>query len=307
MPLDLPSFDSSLIKPTQLPPLRRLLALMLLSGALQVSLPAYAFEQIGANTAPPPLPLAKHYSSSYNPAGYLVSEKLDGVRAYWDGKNLRFRSGRLIHAPAWFTAPFPAHPLDGELWMGRRTFERLSAAVRRQEPVDAEWKGIVYQLYELPNAEGDFTARIAALQAIAAQTAVPWLKVLPQVRVKDNAALQLKLMQVSRDGGEGLVLHRADATWQVGRSDVLLKLKPQHDAEAVVVAHEPGKGKYEGMLGALVVMTSDGRRLRLGSGFSDEQRRNPPAIGSTVTYRYRDLTSTGLPKFASFLRVRESE
>jgi DNA ligase-1 len=87
----------------------------------------------------------------------------------------------------------------------------------------------------------------------------------------------------------------------------LLKLKPQLDAEATVVAHEAGQGKYRGVLGALVVMTPEGRQFRLGTGFTDAMRRHPPAIGSTVTYRYRDLTSTGLPKFASFWRVRESE
>jgi DNA ligase 1 len=110
-----------------------------------------------------------------------------------------------------------------------------------------------------------------------------------------------------REGGEGLMLHRADTVWQSGRSDILLKLKPQLDTEAIVVAHEPGSGKYEGMLGALIVMTPEGKRFRLGTGFSDAQRRNPPPIGSMVTYRYRDMTSTGLPKFASFVRMRESE
>ena len=236
-----------------------------------------------------------------------MSEKLDGVRALWDGTNLRFRSGRLIHAPAWFTAPLPTHALDGELWMGRDTFERLSAAVRRHTPLDAQWKAITYQVYELPGGEGSFSERIAALQASAARVPVSWLQVLPQVRVKDRAALKLKLAQVARAGGEGLMLHRADALWQTGRSDVLLKLKPHEDAEALVVAHVAGKGKYQGMLGALVVVTPQGRRFRLGTGFSDAQRRDPPTVGSTVTYRYRDFTSTGLPKFASFLRIRESE
>lgn len=103
------------------------------------------------------------------------------------------------------------------------------------------------------------------------------------------------------------MLHRADAAWQTGRSDVLLKMKPQHDTEAVVVAHVPGKGKYEGMLGALVVETPEGRRFRLGTGFSDAQRKAPPPVGSTVTYRYRDVTANGVPRFASFLRVRERE
>ncbi len=280
---------------------RHLFALLLL-GILQASIPVHA-----SDSAAPPLLLARHYADRYDPADYLVSEKLDGVRASWDGTRLQFRSGRQIHAPAWFTASFPAQALDGELWMGRRSFERLSAAVRRQEPVDAEWKDVVYHLYELPGGEGSFSERIARLQTLAANAAVPWLQVLPQVRVKDHATLKRKLAQVVRDGGEGLMLHRADAMWQTGRSDLLLKMKPQHDAEATVVAHEQGQGKYRDMLGALVVMTPDGRRFRLGTGFTDAQRRQPPAIGSTVTYRYREMTGTGLPRFASFLRVRERE
>jgi DNA ligase-1 len=290
------------MKPAQLLPVRRLLILMLLSGALQAPVQASA-----ASVTATPLLLAEHYAENHDPAEYLVSEKLDGVRAYWDGTCLRFRSGRIIPAPVWFTAALPALALDGELWMGRRSFERLSAAVRRQEPVEAEWKDIVYHLYELPGGEGSFSDRLARLQAIAAQAAVPWLQVLPQVRVSDQATLKRKLAQVVRDGGEGLMLHRADAPWQTGRSDVLLKMKPQHDAEAVVIAYEEGRGKYHGMLGALVVATPEGRRFRLGTGFTDAQRRAPPSIGSTITYRYRELTGTGLPRFASFLRVRETE
>jgi DNA ligase-1 len=286
-----------------------MLVLLFLCGALQPCAPTHAASHAVVDDASiaPSLLLAQNYSEGYDLSHYLVSEKLDGVRAYWDGRQLRFRSGKLIHAPAWFTARFPAHPLDGELWMGRHSFERLSAAVRRQEPVDEEWKDITYQLYELPDGAGGFSERIAALQASVAQAAVPWLRVLAQERVSDEAALKLKLTSVVRDGGEGLMLHRADAPWQTGRSDILLKLKPQLDAEAVVVAHEPGQGKYEGMLGALIVRTPEGRRFRIGTGFSDAQRRYPPAIGSTITYRYRDLTSTGLPKFASFLRPRGSE
>ncbi|MGN6388600.1 MAG: DNA ligase [Burkholderiaceae bacterium] len=296
------------LPPLRLPPLRRLLALLVVSGMLQPWTPAQAAAHapVDAGHAPPVL-LAQPYSDKYDLADYLVSEKLDGVRAVWDGETLRFRSGRRIHAPDWFTARLPRHALDGELWMGRHRFDVLSAAVRRQEPVDAEWRQITYQLYELPGGEGRFDERLAALRASVAQAGAPWLQVVAQERVPDRAALQRKLDAVVRAGGEGLMLHRADAAWQTGRSDVLLKLKPQRDAEAVVVEHEPGQGKYRGMLGALVVMTPDGRRFRLGTGFSDEERRHPPAIGSTVTYRYRDVTSTGLPKFASFLRVRGSE
>lgn len=297
------------MKPDRRLLLYRLLALLLFSGLLQTSALTHSAGAgtPGADIAAPPVLLAQTYTEQYDVADYLVSEKLDGVRALWDGKSLRFRSGRPIHAPAWFTGPLPAHPLDGELWMGRDSFERLSAAVRRLEPLDSEWKTITYQVYELPGGAGGFSARIAALQASAARAALPWLQVVPQVRVKDKAALQLKLAKVVREGGEGLMLHRADAPWQTGRSDALLKLKPHDDAEAQVVAHITGRGKYRNMLGALMVTTPQGRRFRLGTGFSDAQRRNPPAIGSTVTYRYRGFTSTGLPKFASFMRVRESE
>lgn len=290
-------------------PLSPLFAACLLCLGVQAYTPAYCVEHavMDADTAPPPLPLPQIYSERYDPAGYLVSEKLDGVRAYWDGSSLRFRSGRIIHAPAWFMAGFPSRPLDGELWMGRRSFEQLSAAVRREIPSDAEWKRISYRLYELPGAPGSFSERVATLRALVANARVAWLQVVPQTVVKDKAELNQRLHDVVRGGGEGLVLHRADAPWRVGRSDILLKMKPLQDAEARVVAHEPGSGKYEGMLGALVVMTPDGRRFKLGTGFSDEARCHPPPVGSTVTYRYRDLTSSGLPKFASFWRVREAE
>lgn len=101
------------------------------------------------------------------------------------------------------------------------------------------------------------------------------------------------------------MLHRADAPYEAGRSDTLLKLKPALDAEGVVVRHLPGKGKYEGMMGALEIRLADGKLLRLGSGFSDIQRKNPPPLGAVVTYRYRDLTANDVPRFATFVRVRE--
>jgi DNA ligase 1 len=287
---------------------KKLLLVVAISAAFSPAI--FSISPVHATTlsgGEPPFLLAQNYSSKVDPTQYLVSEKLDGVRAFWDGQQLYFRSGRVIHAPVWFTAGLPKQMLDGELWIGRKTFERLSAAVRRQQPQDEEWKSIRYQVYELPNAAGDFSERYSKLQSIVKDTNTAWLQVLPQQRVTDQAALQALLAQTVKAGGEGLMLHRADAPWKTGRSDVLLKLKPQQDAEATVIAHELGKGKYAGMLGALVVQMPDGKRFKLGTGFSDEQRHHPPAIGSTVTYRYRDFTSTGVPRFASFLRERGEE
>jgi len=253
----------------------------------------------------PGLAHAELYRPGVEPAAYWISEKLDGVRAVWDGKQLRFRSGRLVAAPAWFTRGFPAQALDGELWIARGSFERLSGIVRKSEPVDAEWRQVRFMLFELPGAEGTFTERIAVMRRLVAEAGLPQLQMIEQFRIADRKALMQRLHEVVHDGGEGLMLHRADALYRAGRSDDLLKLKPWDDAEALVVAQLPGKGKYAGKLGALLVELPDGRRMRIGTGFSDGQRDNPPAVGTTITYRYRGLTKTGLPRFVSFLRVRE--
>jgi DNA ligase-1 len=254
-----------------------------------------------ARPAAPEVLLARSAPAGIDPTPYLVSEKLDGVRALWDGQMLRFRSGRQVAAPAWFLAQLPKQALDGELWIGRRSFEAVSATVRRAEPVDAEWRRISYRVFELPADEGVFEQRAEALKTLAGGVIVP----VPQQRLGTNAELHARLKEVVDAGGEGLMLHRADAPLASGRSDLLLKLKPLADAEAVVVGHEPGKGRFAGQLGALVVQTPEGLRFKLGTGFSEAQRRNPPPIGSTVTYRYRDLTANGKPRFASFLRVAD--
>ena len=276
----------------------RLLTLLAGSG--------FALNTLAKANAADSVLLAKTAPASIDPAGYLVSEKLDGVRALWDGKVLRFRSGRLIAAPAWFTAKLPETPLDGELWLGRGQFDALSGAVRKVKPVDAEWQKISYMVFELPAGSGDFKDRALALDSIVNTAAWPQLQAIEQTAIANRATLQAKLDDVVQGGGEGLILHLANAPVATGRSDALLKLKPVQDAEAVVVGHVAGKGKYARMTGALDVKTTDGQRFKLGTGLSDVQRKHPPAIGSTVTYTYRDLTSSGKPRFASFLRVYEN-
>jgi DNA ligase 1 len=257
-----------------------------------------------AGQAAPDVLLAQIYQSGTNVTQFLVSEKYDGVRAIWDGKVLHTRAGNVINAPEWFTKDLPKIPLDGELWLARAKFDVLSGAVRKDVPIDEEWSGISYLIFELPNAEGTFEARAKRIVEIVKQTNIPHLKAVTQFRVKNEAELKARLKKVVANGGEGLMLHRADALYITGRSDALLKLKPLFDAEATVVAHTPGKGKHKGKLGALVLETPEGIRFKLGTGFSDAQRENPPKIGSLVTYTYRDKTPKGKPKFASFLRER---
>ncbi|WP_153133157.1 DNA ligase [Dechloromonas hortensis] len=275
----------------------RLLRALLLGLALVQPLYSSAAE-------PPPILLAQTYRGQVDVSRYLISEKLDGVRALWNGKTLSFRSGKEIQAPRWFLEGLPKQSLDGELWMGRGSFERLSGAVRRDSPDDAEWRQVRYMIFELPGAEGGFRERAEVIRQIVRQASVPWLREIEQFSVVDRGTLQTHFSKVVKAGGEGLMLHHADAEYQTGRSDVLLKMKPWDDAEAEVVGYKPGKGKYAGALGALRVRMPDGREFYLGSGFADERRRNPPEIGTVVTYRYREFTVNGLPRFATFLRVR---
>ncbi len=250
----------------------------------------------------PPLLLAQRYEGQVDPALYWVSEKYDGVRAYWDGQVLRFRSGNPVPAPAWFLAALPEHPLDGELWLGRGRFQELAGLVRREQPVDAEWRQVRYMLFELPGAPGGFTERLQALERLVAAAGLPWLQLAPQFRVAGHDALMQQLKTVLADGGEGLMLHLAEAPYLTGRSPVLLKVTPEREAEALVIAHVPGKGRFQGLLGALRVRSPEGREFRIGTGFSQEDRRQPPAPGSWVTYRYRELTRAGLPRFPRYLR-----
>ncbi len=248
--------------------------------------------------------LALRYDASIDPAAYWVSEKLDGVRALWDGQRLRFRSGREIVAPAWFIAALPATALDGELWLGRQRFDALSGLLRREDPQDPAWRDVRYMLFDQPGGAGDFSTRLQALGELVATAAVPWLQLVPQQRLPDRAALQRLLEHTVANGGEGLMLHRADARWQPGRSDALLKLTPWMDAEARVLGYVPGKGRLQGKVGALQVEAADGRRFRIGSGLTDALRANPPAIGTLITYRYRELTPAGQPRFPRYLRER---
>ncbi len=283
---------------------RRAFTLQLLAALGSTALTPLA---LAAADAALPVLLAANAPAGINPTGYLVSEKLDGVRALWDGTTLRFRSGRTVAAPAWFTAKLPAGtPLDGELWLARRQFDALSGMVRKALPVDADWQRIAYMVFELPGGGGSFDQRAAQLPAIIRQAAWPQLRAVEQYRVANHAALQAKLKAVTAAGGEGLMLHLASAPVTTGRSNVLLKLKPVQDAEAVVMGHAAGKGKYQGLLGALEMQAASGQRFKIGTGLSDAQRKNPPAIGSTVTYTFNDITPSGKPRFARFLRLADT-
>lgn len=253
---------------------------------------------------PPRVMLATGYHAGIEVSAYRVSEKLDGVRGYWDGQRLRTRAGHPVTPPDWFTANWPAVPMDGELWIARGRFDEVSGIARASTADDAAWRQVRFMVFDLPAHGGRFEQRVAAMQSLLGVAGVDWLKPVRQLRFDDAAQLDQHFAAVVAAGGEGLMLHHRDARYRAGRSDTLLKYKPFQDAEAQVVGHTPGRGKYTGMLGALIMERSDGVRFHIGSGLSDALRASPPSIGSHVTYRYNGLTANGLPRFARFLRVR---
>ena len=252
----------------------------------------------------PALLLANVWNPSIDPTGWWVSEKYDGLRGYWDGRKLWSRKGNAIAAPEYFLAELPQDiALDGELWMGRGKFEETIGAVLSQVP-DERWKRVRFMVFDAPGAKGTFEERVQFLKRTLPE-GNQFVKPVAQVRCKGTAQLLAERDRVVSEGGEGLMLRKPESEYEAGRSPTLLKVKTHDDAEATVIAHLPGKGKYAGKLGSLRMRAADGREFSLGSGFTDAQREAPPAVGTVVTYRYRGLTAKGLPRFPTFLRVRK--
>lgn len=252
----------------------------------------------------PAIQLATNYRQDIDISQYFVSEKLDGIRAYWDGQQLISKQGNTFTAPLWFIETFPNVALDGELWIARAEFEKVSGIVRTQNIANKQWQQVKFMIFDLPKSSLPFTQRIQKIQQLVTAANSPYLQMIEQQKVTNAIALFSLLDKVVMGQGEGLMLHHQDALYQSKRSRDLMKLKKFEDAEATVIAHLPGKGKYVGLLGSLLVETSDGIRFKIGSGFSDKERQNPPLIGSVITYRFTGKTRNNIPRFASFMRVR---
>jgi DNA ligase 1 len=251
----------------------------------------------------PPLLLANVWKSSIDPTGWWMSEKFDGLRGYWDGQKLWSRKGNLIHAPDYFLAELPRDVvLDGELWIGYGKFEETISIVRSETP-DDRWNRIHYMVFDAPQAPGTFEERMEFLRRNLSEQK-QFVTIVKQERCQGVSHLLAERDRVVREGGEGMMLRQPGSAYEARRSPTLLKVKPFDDAEATVIAHEPGQGKYAGKLGALRVRTDDGREFSIGSGLADAERNSPPPLGTVITYRFQGLTAKGLPRFPSYLRVR---
>jgi DNA ligase-1 len=232
-----------------------------------------------------------------------MSEKLDGVRAYWDGETFVSRLGNSFVAPDWFIADLPADTLDGELWVDRKKFQRTIGIVRSGAGGDA-WREVRYVVFDAPNARGSFEDRLAHARRVLERAGAPYARCHDHVQSAGIDHLRDELRRVEALGGEGLMLRQPGSPYVVGRSSSLLKVKTFHDAEARVVAHTRGTGKHKGRVGALVVELANGTRFNIGTGLSDIERAAPPPIGAIISFRYQELSDDGVPRFPSYVGER---
>jgi DNA ligase-1 len=266
-------------------------------------LPARPAADAAAKVAPPLL-LAESWDGAADLAGWLMSEKLDGVRAYWTGKGeFLSRLGNPFHVPDWFTAGLPRLPLDGEFWIDRKAFQRTVGIVRRQDKTDL-WNQVRFLIFDAPDSGGGFEQRLQAVERVLRANQPPYARAHEHIECADADHLRRELARVEALGGEGLMFRQPASHYQAGRSSTLLKVKSFADAEARVVGHEPGKGRHKGRLGALLAELSNGVKFAVGTGLSDAERNSPPPVGSTITFRYQELTDGGVPRFPSYVGVR---
>jgi DNA ligase 1 len=251
----------------------------------------------------PPLLLAETWANT-DPTGWWLSEKLDGVRAYWDGAKFWSRLGNVYHAPSWFTKGLPNYALDGELWTARKTFQRTVSIVKRQDMPET-WKEVRYVLFDAPARAESFEDRLTFLQSEVPKWGNSYTTLLEQTRCENLAQMQAKLAEVEALGAEGLMLRQPGSKYVLGRSSTLLKVKSFFDAEAIVVGYEAGKGKHKGRTGSLLCELPNGKKFNVGTGLSDAERHAPPAVGTTIRFQYQELSEDGIPRFPSYLGVRE--
>jgi DNA ligase-1 len=255
-----------------------------------------------AGAAAPALLLAHVWDGVLDPTGWWMSEKLDGVRALWKNKEFVTRQGNAYLAPDWFTVGLPDASLDGELWIGRKQFQRTVSVVRRHDASE-HWREVRFVVFDAPDLDKPFEDRqkFIAKNVNATTYALPH----PHTTVKSVDHVKEELKRVEALGGEGLMLRKPGSRYEAGRSMSLLKVKSFFDDEATVVDYQKGKGRHKGRVGALVVKLENGTQFEIGTGLSDADRETPPPVGTVIKFKYQELTDGGVPRFPSYIGLRE--
>ncbi|MCE3046734.1 DNA ligase [Helicobacter kayseriensis] len=237
-----------------------------------------------------------------NPQNYLWSEKLDGVRAYWDGQALYSRSGKKLNPPIFFIQNFPPFPIDGELWSKRGEFEKILSITQSKQD-SSRWRELKFYIFEVPHQTGGLLERLQVLQDYLSLHSSPFIRIIPQTQVTSLKELQQTLQEITKLGGEGIVVRNKTTPYYTGRKKDSMKLKSYQDRECKIIQYIKGNGKLQEMMGSFLCQDNE-KIIKIGSGMDEKFRKDPPPIGTIITYKFFGLTQKGNPRFPTFLRIR---
>lgn len=266
-------------------------------------------------------------SQNINFNNFVMSEKLDGVRAIFDRKTIKTRSGRKICPPQFWLKEFEnlnEIKLDGELWIARGKFGEISSAVAKFSGDKCDnnnksdiWQEISYNIFDSDICENKSIKNCEKILKEKFKN-FKYIKIIEQKEAKNKENIDKFFNEIIKKGGEGIILR--ENLPKDFNNRIAYKYKPFYDAECIVKEHIKGKGKNSGKLGSILCemnikdlpqfrdsIESQIINFKIGTGFNETQRKNPPKIGEKIQFRYNELTKNNIPRFAVFIRIRNED
>lgn len=231
-------------------------------------------------------------------AGWVMSEKYDGVRAIWDGKTLKSRQNKPFCVPKSFLEKLPPFGLDGELWSKRDDFENISSIVKN---CDERWSSLKYMIFDSPDFSGSLEERLLPLRKFLSEQNATNIVIIEQKPILKTADALNFLDEITATGGEGIVVRNPNAPYKNGRQNSILKLKKFKDSECKVLKINPRKDDINAIGSVLCQDLKSKISFKIGSGFGDAKLQK----GDIITYKYQNLTKNKKPRFAVFLRKKD--
>ena len=210
--------------------------------------------------------------------GWLASEKIDGIRALWNGSQFVSRNGVVFAVPDWFKAGMPDCLLDGEFFAG-------SLGLTISATQAGRWQEVRFHAFDMPSA-APFKDRVARLATMA----LPAHCEVVRHWSTDTVGAIRKADEIAGAGGEGLVVRNPSAPYVTGRSSAALKIKPTRSAEMIV----------HGFHGRGIIGDWCGVTVKLNTGEKVE-------LGDRVTFAFIGVTDNGIPRCPSFIALRDYE
>lgn len=246
---------------------------------------------------------------------FAVTEKLNGVRCTYYRGQLIARSGEVFSGlehirDALYRKVGHQFVLDGELTLLNKTGLDDNAAFRKAAGIinsDAEDKTeIMFTVFDcIPVSDFEsghtesYKLRIFMRPYVMLSIGmwvcegIPVQPIRILYRGTDQTVIDKLLEEVTRKGGEGLMVNR-DAPYLKKRHSGILKVKRFYTMDLPILRVEEGTGKYAGRMGNLVVEYK-GNEVGVGTGFTDEQRdwfwaHRDELPGVLVEVKYKEIS-----------------